>query len=110
MELSDSHCVQKAEKISGQDETTLLSRLEGWSIDNSTLIHKLQKTIKSETFSGAVDLLKKIAIIADSENHHPDFHLYYNKLNIVLYTHRVGGLTINDFIMAAKIDALPTVQ
>lgn len=47
-----------------------------------------------------------IAEIAEAENHHPDITIVYNRVTLTLWTHAIGGLAINDFIMAAKIDAL----
>ena len=61
-----------------------------------------------KNFTAAVRLINKIAEIAESENHHPDIHLTgYRKLRIELTTHALGGLTENDFIVAAKINVLP---
>jgi len=50
--------------------------------------------------------VNKVADLAESEGHHPDFHIHYNKVLIELWTHAVGGLSENDFILAAKIDKL----
>ena len=59
-------------------------------------------------FSAAIALMKAILPVAQAEDHHPDLHLTdYRRLQIVLSTHDVGGLSINDFILAAKIEALP---
>ena len=59
-------------------------------------------------FMAAVDLIYKIARLAEKENHHPDIHLTgYRKLKIELSTHAIGGLSENDFILAAKIDKIP---
>jgi 4a-hydroxytetrahydrobiopterin dehydratase len=109
MNLSDKHCKQysgKEDILSVNQEQELLKNISGWTIDSNETVHKLQKTIKSETFMGSVNLLRDIALIAQSEQHHPDFHLSYTTLTLVLYTHKVNGLTENDFIMASKIDAL----
>ncbi len=58
-------------------------------------------------FLDAVALIQKIASIAEAEDHHPDLHLTnYKKLTIELSTHAIGGLSENDFILAAKIDQL----
>jgi peptide-methionine (S)-S-oxide reductase len=109
MDLKERHCAAcqgNSDVVSEETERSLLAKLFDWRIDIDNNIHKLTKTVKSETFMNAVNLLREIAVIADSENHHPDLHLYYNKLVIVLYTHKVNGLTDNDFILAAKIDDL----
>ena len=59
-------------------------------------------------FMSAVELINAAARVAESEDHHPDMHLTgYRKLAIELSTHAIGGLSENDFILAAKIDRLP---
>lgn len=70
------------------------------------------KTIRAEylmkNFMSAVKLIQAIAQVAESENHHPDIHLTgYRKLAVELSTHAIGGLSENDFIVAAKIAQLP---
>ncbi|MBI4341508.1 MAG: 4a-hydroxytetrahydrobiopterin dehydratase [Candidatus Omnitrophica bacterium] len=67
----------------------------------------IRKTVKCKDFLDAVTLIQKIAPIAEAEDHHPDFHLTsYRKLTIELSTHAIGGLSENDFILAAKINQL----
>ena len=59
-------------------------------------------------FLTALDFFQRIGRIAEAEDHHPDLHLTgYRNVAIELWTHAVGGLTENDFILAAKIDQLP---
>ena len=56
----------------------------------------------------AVELFQKTAEVAEAEGHHPDLHLTgYRRLRIEVTTHAIGGLSENDFILAAKIDSLP---
>ena len=50
--------------------------------------------------------VNKIADIANAEDHHPDLHVSYSKATVELWTHAIGGLSDNDFIVAAKVDAL----
>lgn len=58
-------------------------------------------------FLSGMKFLQEVAEVAEAEGHHPDLHLVsYNDLTVELWTHAVGGLTENDFIMAAKIDQL----
>ncbi len=99
-------CMSTSKPLSEEQVQNLANNISDWDIDKADNIYKLKKAIKSETFMDAVNLLREIAYIAESEQHHPDFHLYYTKLLIVLYTHKVNGLTENDFIMASKIDEL----
>lgn len=67
----------------------------------------LRKTVKCKDFLDAVSLIQKIAPVAEIEDHHPDLHLTgYRRLTVELSTHAIGGLSENDFILAAKIDQL----
>ena len=65
-------------------------------------------TFKKKSFKEAISFVNDIADLAEEEQHHPNIHIYYNKVKIVLTTHAIGGLSENDFIMAAKIEGLPT--
>ena len=68
---------------------------------------KFQRTFKFKNFKEALDFVNKVGAIAEEENHHPNIFLYgWNKVRIPLFTHAIGGLSMNDFIMAAKIDRL----
>ncbi len=74
-------------------------------VDDGT---KLSKKFKLKNFLAAMKLLNAVAEIAELDQHHPDFHLTgYRQVRIELTTHAIGGLSENDFILAAKIDALP---
>lgn len=62
----------------------------------------------TKNFMTAVRFIQQIAEIAENENHHPDIHLTgYRKLRVDLSTHALGGLTENDFIVAAKLNEVP---
>ena len=67
---------------------------------------KIKKKLKLKDFKEAMAFVNKVAEIAESEGHHPDIHIFYNQVRIELWTHAVGGLSENDFIMAAKLDGL----
>lgn len=74
-----------------------------WILDAEA--KKISKEFKFKDFIGAINFVEKVAGIAEEEGHHPDIHIYYNKVVFELWTHAIGGLSENDFIMAAKIDA-----
>jgi 4a-hydroxytetrahydrobiopterin dehydratase len=65
---------------------------------------QLHRTFRFPDFAGAFALATRIALLAESEGHHPDLLVRWGHLGVTLTTHSVGGLTDNDFIMAAKID------
>ena len=67
---------------------------------------KIRKKYKFETFRDAIDFINKIADIAEKEDHHPNIFNSYNRVTITLFTHSIGGLSINDFIVASKIEQI----
>jgi 4a-hydroxytetrahydrobiopterin dehydratase len=73
-----------------------------WEVDGTTL---LRRTLRYKNFAGAFVAATHVALIAESEAHHPDLTVGWGRLQIELTTHAAGGLTRNDFIMAARIDA-----
>lgn len=81
-----------------------LAIIPKWKVDKK--IKKIYKEFKFDDFVRAMKFIKKVADISESEGHHPDIHIYYNKVLLELTTHSVGGLSENDFILAAKIDTL----
>ncbi len=85
-----------------------LPKIQGWMMSEDA--KKIFKVYNMKNFMAAVKFVNDIAAIAEMENHHPDIHLTgYRKLNIELSTHALGGLTENDFIVAAKINELPAM-
>jgi 4a-hydroxytetrahydrobiopterin dehydratase len=67
---------------------------------------QLRREWKSKNFNTAFSLATSIALLAQQEGHHPDLEVGWGRLVCVLTTHAIGGLSKNDFIMAAKIDRL----
>lgn len=76
---------------------------EGWEVQDNI---KIQKLFKFKDFKEAMVFVNKVADLAESEGHHPDININYNKVDITLWTHAIGGLSENDFILAAKIDII----
>jgi 4a-hydroxytetrahydrobiopterin dehydratase len=69
---------------------------------------RLRREWRVKDFVTALDFFNRVGQIAEAEGHHPDLHLTgYRDVAIEIWTHAVGGLTENDFILAAKIDTLP---
>lgn len=81
-----------------------LAQTDGWTLDEKA--QKISKEYKFQDFIGAVNFVNLIADIAEEEGHHPDLLIHnYNKVLVTLWTHAIGGLSENDFILAARIDA-----
>lgn len=68
--------------------------------------HSIKRKFRFEDFKQAMEFVNKVADIANTEGHHPDIYIFYNIVELELYTHAVKGLSENDFIMAAKIDKI----
>lgn len=80
------------------------SQVPDWDLIDE---RKLMREFKLKDFSEALEFINKIGAIAESENHHPDIFLHnWNMVTITLWTHKIKGLFLNDFILAAKIDEL----
>jgi 4a-hydroxytetrahydrobiopterin dehydratase len=82
-----------------------LRALDGWDArEERTRIHK---QYRFKDFVEAMRFVNALADLAEAEGHHPDFTVHWNTVDVTLWTHTVGGLSDNDFIVAAKLDRLP---
>jgi 4a-hydroxytetrahydrobiopterin dehydratase len=79
-----------------------LADAEGWERDGDSL----RKEFKLDDFKGSVDFVNRITEPAEEMNHHPDLTISWNKVTVSLSTHSEGGITANDFELAARIDPL----
>ncbi len=83
-----------------------LRALPLWSLDASG--KSISRTFVAKNFVAALSFFNAVGELAEAETHHPDLHLTnYRDVRLVLSTHAVGGLTMPDFILASKLDALP---
>ncbi len=80
--------------------------LQGWDLIESQGMKKLQKTFKFKNFRQALAFTNKAGELAEKEDHHPAILTEWGKVTITFHTHKVKGLHMNDFIMAAKTDQL----
>ena len=82
----------------------LLTRTPGWALAEQGT--RLQRRFEFQDFVEAMKFVNRVAEIAEQEGHHPDIAIHWNKVDLVLWTHKIGGLHENDFILAAKINRL----
>ena len=107
-DLTKKHCVfceEGGTPMNESQENKNMKQVPGWILTKKGT-HKIAKQFKFEDFKKAMEFVNKIADLAESEGHHPDIKIVYNKVRLDLFTHAVGGLSENDFIMASKIDKL----
>ncbi|KAL7495703.1 hypothetical protein ACHAWT_006885 [Skeletonema menzelii] len=95
--------LDKSHLLSPQQVESELENMKLWKLsDDST---KISRTYTARNFQAAMDSLNDIGKIAERENHHPDMHLTgYRNVEIVLFTHSLGGISLNDIAMAKMID------
>jgi len=96
-------CEGGVEPLRGAELEELLKQLDGWSVHEE---RELRKTWKLDDFKALMAFVNRLADVAEGAGHHPDFCVHYNKLDVTLWTHAIGGLSQNDFIVAARLDAL----
>jgi 4a-hydroxytetrahydrobiopterin dehydratase len=80
----------------------LKAQVPAWEVRES----RLRRTLKFKDFAEAMVFVNRMADLAEAEGHHPDFCVHYANIEVSLWTHTVGGLSENDFILAAKLDDL----
>ena len=85
-----------------EESQKYIAEVLGWGVIQDG--KKISKEFVFPDFVRAIRFIDKIAEIAEQEGHHPDLHIFYNKVRIELWTHAIGGLSENDFILAVKIN------
>lgn len=103
MRLSGEHCRpldHGAHPIPYNEAKELAREVPEWNLRDTSL----EREYRFKDFGESKGFVDKVAEIAEAENHHPDIFISYNKVFLSLSTHRAGGLTRNDFILAARID------
>ncbi|HEY3379102.1 MAG TPA: 4a-hydroxytetrahydrobiopterin dehydratase [Armatimonadota bacterium] len=105
MALFEEHCapIEKGSSPMDTDEASALAtEIPAWTLRDAALTREW--TLKD--FRAAMAMVDHVADLAEEEQHHPDIYVSYNKVRLELSTHKIGGLSRNDFILAAKIDRI----
>ena len=103
MELAKKKCVPcegGVPKLTRAMAENYLQEIPGWELVDE----KLFKRFRCKGFLKAIEFVNKMATIAETENHHPNFTVNYQEVEVTIWTHAIGGLSENDFILAAKIE------
>lgn len=96
-------CTRRTPRLTAEQIAELMPQLDGWSVeDDRTLV----KTYRFRDFASGLAFVNRAGAIAEAEGHHPDLHLSWGRVRVDLLTHAIGGLSENDFILAAKLDQL----
>lgn len=104
MDLARKKCVPcegGTKPMKRREAKTYLAYAKGWRIEGKSI----SKELAFRDFRQTMRFVNKVADLAEKEGHHPDIYLHsWNKLKLSLSTHAIGGLSINDFILASKIN------
>jgi 4a-hydroxytetrahydrobiopterin dehydratase len=104
-ELAQKRCVPckgGVPPLKGEALMSVHKKLEnGWQVIEE---HHLEKEFAFKNFRQALDFTNKIGEVAETEGHHPDIYLAWGKVKVLVWTHKINGLTESDFIYAAKTD------
>ena len=108
-ELKSKKCVPcegGVPEVSREDANRYLQELPGWKLSEDG--KRIRREWTAKNFLAAMDFFQRVADLAEEEGHHPDLHLTgYRNATVELTTHAIGGLSENDFVLAAKINDLP---
>lgn len=99
-------CEGGVQPYTEQESIQQLTELEGWHLIKEG--QRIRKDWTVKDFMAGIDFFNACAKVAEADGHHPDLHIEgYRNVSVELWTHAIGGLSENDFIVAAKIDTLP---
>jgi 4a-hydroxytetrahydrobiopterin dehydratase len=108
-DLLHKHCTAcegGASSLTATEVSALLAGLPAWKLTGDG--KRIRREWRVKDFLTGLDFFERVGRLAEEEGHHPDLHLVgYRNVAIELWTHALGGLAENDFILAAKIDTLP---
>ena len=102
--MSELTCEGGVPALDANEASTLLRQVPEWSLAEDG--RSIERTFRFRDYYRTMAFVNALAYVAHAEDHHPDLEVGYNRCKVVYSTHAVGGLTENDFICAAKIDAL----
>ena len=107
MDLTQQKCIPcevGGIPLNTEEVTFYMKDVPQWHVSED--YKKISRRWNFKDFVEAIAFVNKIAVLAEVEGHHPDIFVHYNEVTIDLWTHEVKGLSVNDFIVAAKVDLL----
>ena len=90
--------------LSPEEARGLSAAAPGWRLEENAT--RLTHRFEFQDFVEAMKFVNRVADVAEREGHHPDIAIHWNKVDLTLWTHKIGGLHENDFIVAAKVNRL----
>lgn len=105
-ELKCEACRADSEPVTGSKLKEYLRLLPKWDVVEPEGIKRLRRTFEFRNFADSLAFTNGVGAIAEAEDHHPEIVTEWGKVTVTWWTHKIKGLHMNDFIMAAKTDEL----
>lgn len=105
-ELKCEACSGREPKLEDREIATLLPSVPNWEVALVEGMRVLRRVYKFRDFAQALSFTNKVGALAEAQGHHPALLTEWGKVTVMWWTHKIGGLHKNDFIMAAKTDKL----
>lgn len=99
-------CRADAPRATEQEIGEYMAQIPDWEIVDVDGVSQLRRQYKLKNFAEALAFANRVGEIAEQEDHHPAILVEYGKVTLTWYTHKIKGLHVNDFIMAARSDQL----
>jgi 4a-hydroxytetrahydrobiopterin dehydratase len=99
-------CRVGAPAVTEREIGELMPRIPAWRIEQEQGIDRLVRTFQFADFAAALAFTNRVGALAEAEGHHPAILTEWGRVRVCWWTHKIKGLHVNDFIMAAKTDAL----
>lgn len=99
-------CRADAPQVNEAEISQLAQQIPDWTLESRDGINQLERTFKFKNFRLALEFTNRVGDLAETEGHHPALLTEWGKVTVTWWTHKIKGLHKNDFICAAKTDAL----
>ncbi|MDH3976196.1 MAG: 4a-hydroxytetrahydrobiopterin dehydratase [Deltaproteobacteria bacterium] len=99
-------CREGSSQVTEKEMQDILPQIPEWEIVDVEGIKRLKRTFFFDDFAKALNFTNRVGAIAEEEGHHPEIITGWGKVTVSWWTHKIKGLHVNDFVMAAKTDGL----
>jgi 4a-hydroxytetrahydrobiopterin dehydratase len=111
-QLAEEHCIRvtrSAKRLSDGERDALLGQLPDWRAVVQDGIERLEREFRFTDYAGALGFTQRVGLLAEAEDHHPAILTQWGRVTVTWWTHVVGGLHRNDFVMASHTDRAYTI-
>jgi 4a-hydroxytetrahydrobiopterin dehydratase len=99
-------CRRDSPQVTAAEIHELKPQVPDWTLVEREAIQRLERVFRFGSFAEALSFTNRVGVLAEAEGHHPAILTEWGQVTVTLWTHKIRGLHRNDFVMAAKIDAL----